>query len=68
VIICHVASSHPPARTAATGVSPEFFLFVLFFDLRRFHGLRKGQREGVAVEATRLRDAAFPGNLSLEGP
>jgi hypothetical protein len=25
------------------------FLLVLFFDLRRLHGLRKGQRQGVAV-------------------
>jgi hypothetical protein len=43
------------------------FVFVLLFDLRRRHGLREGQREG-AVEASRLRDAAFPDNLSLEGP
>jgi hypothetical protein len=43
-----VASSHPPTGTAATGVSPEFF-FVLFFDLRRHHGLRKGQRQRIAA-------------------
>jgi hypothetical protein len=44
-----VASSHPPARTAPAGVSPEFFLVVLFFDLRRLHGLREGQRQHVAA-------------------
>jgi hypothetical protein len=27
-----------------TAIPAEFFLFVLFFDFRRFQGLRKGQR------------------------
>src|ERR1039457_3733787 len=40
-------SPHPP-RVAAPGEPPELFLFVLFFDFRRHHGLRKGQRERVA--------------------
>jgi hypothetical protein len=48
------ASSHPPAGTAAATVPTEFFLFVLFFDLRRLHGLREGQRERVAVIARGL--------------
>ena len=43
-----VASSHPPARTAAA-VPPEFFLFVLLLDFYRHHGLREGQSQHVAV-------------------
>jgi hypothetical protein len=47
--LCQVASSHRPAGTAATVVSPESFLFVRFFAFRRLHGLREGQRQRVAV-------------------
>jgi hypothetical protein len=32
-----------------TAIPAEFFLLVLFFDFRRLHGLRKGQRERVPV-------------------
>jgi hypothetical protein len=32
-----------------TAIPAELFLVVLFFDLRRLHGLRKGQRQRVAV-------------------
>src|SRR5450432_3161369 len=41
-------SSHPP-RIAAPPVSPELFLFVLFLNFRRLRGLRKGQRQRIAV-------------------
>jgi hypothetical protein len=50
-----MASSHPPRAAAA--VPPhvaEFVLFVRFFDLRRRHGLRKGQRQRVSVVGARL--------------
>jgi hypothetical protein len=32
-----------------TAIPAEFFLFVLFFDFRRRHGLRERQRQRVAV-------------------
>jgi hypothetical protein len=47
--LCRLASSHPPARTAVTAIPAELFLVVPFFGLRRFRGLRKSQRQCVAV-------------------
>jgi hypothetical protein len=34
-----------PPQAASVVRAAEFFLLVLFFDFRRGHGLRKGQRE-----------------------
>ena len=51
----HRLTVHPPDGFIASTPSccclytAEFFLFVLFFDFRRRHWLRKGQREGVSV-------------------
>jgi hypothetical protein len=45
-----------PAGVAAAAIPAEFFLFVRFFDFRRLHGLREGQRQHVAVVRARLAE------------
>jgi hypothetical protein len=37
-----------------TAIPAELFLVVLFFDLRRLHGLRERQRQRIAVVRARL--------------
>ena len=61
-----MALSHPPAaaRAGMPAIRAELFLFVGLLDLRRFHGLREGQRQRVPVIRARLAAFLHVGQLS----